>query len=112
MNDQLIKNLETLNEWPSSREKKVTLHLIGSYAFYLKGIENRYTEDIDNINEISDDEIVDKIHEIGAYYTRKEQTIRDLTDIMALAPTENELDYGLKSGLKKIRQEINRALGR
>ncbi len=182
MNNQLIKNLITLNEWLVSHEKKITLHLIGGYALYLRGIENRYTEDIDNINEIVDDEIINKIQEIGtetdspnwfdfaatsiilpenyqlrlsrekgfshiaiytlskedlialkigAYYTRKEITIRDFADIIAILPTESELDYGidfvlknygknlprkflstLSAELKAIRQEITDALRR
>lgn len=60
------EKLEILNNWLVKKNKMIELHIIGGYAIELHGISiGRRTEDIDNINKITDDEIVGKIQEIG-----------------------------------------------
>jgi len=64
--EHILQNLEELNIWLKKNNKFIELHLIGGFAIYLHGINlGRETEDIDNINEITDQSIIDKIHEIG-----------------------------------------------
>ena len=66
MNQHLIKSLSELNEWLKTKNKTITLHVIGGLALVLQGLNiKRTTGDVDNVNPIIDNEVIAKIYEIG-----------------------------------------------
>jgi hypothetical protein len=72
----LVECLKELNEWLA--EKNLTIHIsvIGRFAFYLSGIQQIATLDIDSVTEI-EEEVFEKIIEIGKRRGIKPEWLND-----------------------------------
>jgi hypothetical protein len=63
MLDQILTEL---NEWLKRKNRTITLQIIGGYALELKQIRKDFlTEDIDSVVEISDEELIEQIGDLG-----------------------------------------------
>ena len=62
----LSKMLTELDSWLVSKNRRITLHVIGGYALELKNIQRGFqTEDIDSVLAITENDIIEKINSIG-----------------------------------------------
>lgn len=80
---KLVDSLEELNSWLLKKNHKIKLTVIGRFAFYLAGISELATTDIDTVTAL-DDEVFDKILEIGAVHGMKADWLNDNSEGLAL----------------------------
>jgi hypothetical protein len=66
MDSMLSIMLKELDQWLVTKNRRITLHVIGGYALELKNIQRGFqTEDIDSVLAITENDIIEKIHSIG-----------------------------------------------
>lgn len=64
--DRVLGGLKLLDQKLKASGKHLEIHMIGAMSLYLHGIKlQRETQDVDSILEITDEEIIDLIHEVG-----------------------------------------------
>jgi hypothetical protein len=80
---QLDEGLEVLNDWLKTHDLKISLAVIGRYAFYLSGITSVSTVDIDTVTPI-EEEIYQKIIAIGLERGMKQDWLNDHAESIPL----------------------------
>ncbi|MGE4233503.1 MAG: DUF6036 family nucleotidyltransferase [Bacteriovoracia bacterium] len=80
---ELVDSLNELNDWLVKRQLRIKLTVIGRFAFYLNGLGELATTDIDTVTTL-EDEVFDKILAIGYEHGIKAEWLNDNSEGIAL----------------------------
>ena len=73
---KLLLSLNELNSWLSTKQVVIKITVIGRFAFYLSGMKELATSDIDTVTALQDD-IFNKVLEIGIANGMKPEWLND-----------------------------------
>ncbi len=79
----LLGALGELNTWLATRQTHIKLTVIGRFAFYLSGIAELSTTDIDTVNAL-EEEVFKKIQDIGIANGMKPEWLNDNSEGLSL----------------------------